>query len=452
MKKLLKEIKLFFRGIWNFIDKKIVIPTTKLILNLYSKFDSSGKQVENFLSKKNTILFISLFLALVVFIIVDQKVIVFTDSSAEVLRAQPVKAIYNEESYYVEGLPETVDITLIGSKSDLYFAKQSPSHDITLDLSDLKPGTHRVNINYSQALPSIDYKVNPSSVTINIYPKISESRTLTTDILNKDSLDNKLVIDSVAVATDRVVIKGAEHRISKVASVKALVDIRNLTKQEVGVTTLRDIPLRAYDDRGNVVDIELIPSRITADITISSPSKDLPIRVIPKGELAFGKAISSITTNVTSVTVYGDQQALADLTALPIEINVAGLNRDQQFKLEIPKPVGVNSLSANNITINVTLGESVDKEVAGVKIEHRNLNEQLFTVRGATAADTEVTVLLKGVEAVLEQITAENITAVVDLRGLGEGTHEVDVIVEGTDPRVQYISKTLKVRLTITRK
>jgi YbbR domain-containing protein len=452
MKKLLKKIRLFFRGMWSFIDKKIVIPATKLVISLTTRFDSSGKHVEGFLSKKNTILFISLFLAIVAFIIVDQKVIIFKESSAEVLRAQSVKAIYNEESYYVEGLPETVDITLIGSKSDLYFAKQSPSHDITIDLSDLKPGTHRVNINYSQALPSIDYKVNPSSVTINIYPKISESRTLAVDILNQDSLDSKLVISNVSVSTDKVVIKGAEHRISKVASVKALVDIRNLAKQEVGVSTLRDIPLRAYDDRGNVIDVELIPSRISADITITSPSKDLPIRIIPKGELSFGKAISSIDANVTSVTVYGDAQALAELTFLPIEVSIEGMKNNQQFKLEIPKPVGVKSLSISNITINIALGDSVDKELSGVRIVYRNLNEEIYAVRGTTSDDTAVTVLLKGVASVIEQITADNVEAIIDLKGLGEGTHEVDVFVEGNDPKVQYTSKTLKVRLTISRK
>ena len=52
---------------------------------------------------------------------IDKKIIVFNDNSAEVLQNQPVKVIYNEESYVVEGLPETVDITLIGSKTDLFY-------------------------------------------------------------------------------------------------------------------------------------------------------------------------------------------------------------------------------------------------------------------------------------------------------------------------------------------
>ena len=452
MKKLLKKTSLFFRGIWSFIDKKVIIPTTKLLLNLTSKFDNSGKQVENFLSKKNTILFISLFLSIVSFIIVDQKLIVFTDSSAEVLKAQPVTAIYNEEAYVIEGLPSVVDITLIGSKADLYFAKQSPSHDITVDLSDLKPGTHRVSIRYGQALPSIDYKVNPSVATVIIYPKVSESKTLAVDVLNQDSLDPKMVIKNVNIADDKVIIKGSEQQIDKVATVKALLDIKNLTKQEVGINTLKDIPLRAYDERGNVVDIELVPSKITAEIEIASPSKDLPIKIVPKGTLGFGKAISSIVTNVTSVTVYGDEAVLADLTSLPIEVSVEGLKNNQQYKMEIVKPVGVKTLSVNNITINISLEDSVDVEIENVQIEYRNLNEDIYDAGVPSVENASVSVVLKGAESVVKQITAENVVAYVDLKGLGEGTHEVEVHVEGNDVKVQYLPKTLKVKIVISRK
>ena len=184
MKKIIKVIGNFFHKIGSFFDRKVIIPITKLVVKITDKFDKSSKQFENWLSESSTLLFVSLIISIVVFIIVDQKVLLFSESSAEVLKSQPVEVIFNEEAYVVEGLPEAVDITLIGRKADLYFAKQSPSHDIVVDLTGLKPGTHKVNIKYNQALASIDYNVNPSTATVIIYPKISETRTLTYDILN----------------------------------------------------------------------------------------------------------------------------------------------------------------------------------------------------------------------------------------------------------------------------
>lgn len=451
MKKIIKGIENFFHAIGIFFDKKIIIPITKLILKITEKFDKSSRKVENWLSKTSTLLFISLIIAIITFIVIDQKKLFFSESSAEILKSQPVQVIMNEEAYVVEGLPEEVDITLIGRKADLYFAKQSPSHDVVVDLTGLKPGTHKVNIKYNQALASIDYNVNPSTATVIIYPKISETRTLTYDLLNQDSLDSKLVIDNVSISTDKVVIKGAEYQLKKVATVKALIDIKNLVKQEVGVITINDIALKAYDENGYVVDVEIVPEKINADITISSPSKELPIKVIPVGNVAFGKAISSINSSETSVTVYGDEETLNSLTYIPVEVDVNDLNSNKQYKMELEKPVGIKYMSVNNITINVGLDNSTSKDLAGIDIKYRNLADG-YSVQGVSANDTSVTVTLKGVESVIKNITTDDVTAYLDLSGYGEGTHEVDVLVTGDDVKVEYVVKTKKVKVKITKK
>ncbi len=441
----------FFHKIGSFLDRKIIIPITKLILKITEKFDKSSRKFENWLSKTSTLLFISLIIAIIVFIVVDQKMLLFSESSAELLKSQPVQVIMNEEAYVVEGLPETVDITLIGRKADLYFAKQSPSHDVVVDLTGLKPGTHRVNIKYNQALASIDYNVNPSTATVIIYPKISETRTLTYDLLNQDSLDSRLVIDDVSISIDKVVIKGAEYQLKKVATVKALIDINNLVKKEVGVITINDIPLKAYDENGNVVDVEIVPEKINADITITSPSKELPIKVIPVGTVSFGKAISSIDTSETNVTVYGDEETLNSLTYIPVEIDVNDLKGNKQYKLELEKPVGIRHMNVNNITVNVGLDNSTSKELTGVDIKYRNLADG-YTVQGISANDTTVSVTLKGVESVIKNINNDDVTAYLDLSGYGEGVHEVEVLVTGDDVKVEYVAKTMKVNIRITKK
>ena len=450
MKKPKNKFGIFFRNLWKIIDRKIILPITRLILPITDYFTNFGKKLEGWLSKSTTLLFVSLFIAVFIFVIVDQKVLSFSENSAEVLKEQKVNVIYNEEAYVVEGLPETVDVTLIGRKADLYISKQSPSHEITVDLSGLKPGTHKVNIKYNQALASIEYKVNPSVATVIIYPKVSETKTLTTDILNQDSLDNKLVIEQVNIDNDKVVVKGAEHQLAEVATVKALVDVKKLPTQEEGTITMKDIPLKAFDDEGNVVDVEIVPEKINADVVISSPSKEVPIRVVPKGELSFGQAISDIQLSETRVRVYGSEDVLSELDYVPLELDVNGLKEDHEFKLELPKPVGVKSMSVNNVTVNVTLGKSTSRVVNNVQIASRNLAEG-YSVQGVSESDIKVSVTLKGVESVINQINAEDITAYIDLKGYGEGTHEVEVQVEGTDPKVVYTPKTKKVSITIVK-
>lgn len=451
MKKIMKMFRNFFHNMWKIIDRRIVTPLTKLVVLFTEKFSNYSTKFEKWLTRSNTLLFLSLFISIVIFIVVDQKVLLYSENSAEILKSQPVNVTYNEEAYVVEGLPKTVDITLIGRKADLYFAKQSPSHDINVDLTGLKPGTHRVTIKYNQALPSIDYKVNPSVATVIIYPKISETKTLTYDLLNQDALDSKLVIKDVKMDDDKVVIKGAEHQLKEVATVKALIDINNLTKQEVGTVTMKDVSLKAYDERGNVVDVEIVPNKLDVEVEIDSPSKELPIKVIPKGNVSFGLAISSMDMSETKVTVYGDEATLDKLQFVPLTVDVSGLKEDHRYKMELAKPNGVRHMTVNNLTVNIKLDKASEKEINNVNIETRNLNE-LYTVQGLSADDTKVTVTAKGVSSIINSLETSDVTAYLDLKGYSVGVHEVEVQVEGTDTKVQYVPKTKKVKIRIVNK
>ena len=447
---LLKKIKSFFLGIWKIIDKLVVFPITKLIYRISSKISKSSKKIENWLSNTNTLLFIALFLAVFTFIIIDQKIIVFNDNTAEVMKDQPVKVIYNEEAYVVEGLPEKVDVTLIGSKTDLYIAKQSSTHDVTVDLSGLKPGTHKVNINYNQNVGNIDYMVNPSTVTVIIYQKVSKTMTLDVDLINQDKLDNKLTIDDINYENSKVVIKGAEHTLNDVANVKAILDVDNIPEQKSGTFTIKDVPLKAYDTKGDVVDVEIVPAKMDVEITMSSPSKEVPIKIIPEGEVSFGKAISSISQSETKVTVYGDPTKLEDIKYIPVNIDVSDLKDNKEYKLELNKPVGVRSLSVNNITVKITLDTVSNKDFDNIDIESKNLADG-YSVQGVDENSTKVTVTVKGVDAVIRNIQSSDINAYIDLSGYKEGEYEVPVNVEGMEVKAQYQSKTKNVKIRIVK-
>ena len=227
-KKTLNSTTYFFKKIWTFFDKKIVVPITKGVLLILEFFKENRSKIEKWLVKRNTLIFVSLILSLIFFFIIDNRANVLIENSAEIIYGQPVTAIYNEEAYVIEGLPKTVDVTLIGRKADLYLAKQIPSHEISVDLSELKPGTHKVNIKYKQAISSINYKLDPSFTTVVIYPKVSKVKKLAVDLLHQDELDKRLIIEDTEISKEDVIIKGAEYKLNQVATVKALVDINNL--------------------------------------------------------------------------------------------------------------------------------------------------------------------------------------------------------------------------------
>ena len=444
----MKENKSIFSKITNFLDRKIAVPITKLVVKITGSVDKSGKNFEKWLSKTNTLLFISLILSVIIFIVLDQKIISFNENSAEVLKSQPISVIYNEEAYVVEGLPETVDITLIGSKTDLFIAKQTASSEVKVDLTGLKAGQHKINLKYSQSNGTIDYRVNPSVATVIIYPKVSETKILTLDLINQEKLDSKLTISNMNVSDDRVYIKGADYQIKKVAAVKALVDVDNIVKQTVGTTTIKDAMLKAYDSDGNVVDVEIVPNKIDVELTIESPSKQVPIKVIPKGDVAFGLAIASIEQSDTNITIYGDEDILANISSIPVYIDVSDLKENHQYKIDIDKPFGIRSMSISNVTVKVQVGASSDMDILNVTVDQINLDPK-YIAQAKSKEDWVVTVNVKGVESVIKQITADDIQAYIDLKDMKPGEYELDVNVKGNDSKVTYISKTKKIKVTI---
>ena len=139
MNKILTAIANFFKAFYYLIDRYIVTPISKLVYAIGKKIGSNPIKIDSFLNRPNVLLYFSLILAIVVFFLVDSRVITLVGTDAEILVNKEVRVEYNKEAYVVEGIPDTVDITLIGRKMDLYLAKQLGEHEVVLDLTDYTP-------------------------------------------------------------------------------------------------------------------------------------------------------------------------------------------------------------------------------------------------------------------------------------------------------------------------
>ncbi len=447
----MKLIKRFFKGIYKFIDKHIILPITKFFVFIGEKIKAKQKPFDILLTKKSSMIIISLLLALVIFFIIDTKNTTLLETNAEVIYNRPVKATYNDEEYVIDGLPETVDITLIGTKANLYLAKQLPAQDVIVDLSDLKPGVHKVNLKYKQAITSVEYKLDPSVATVVINSKKSETRNIEYDVVNLDKLDTKLAISDVKLDTNEVIIKGAEDDLKKVSKIKALVNVSDMIEPKSGTNELKDVPLVAYDEDGKVMNVEMVPNKVNSSIEIESPSKEVPIKVITTGDVVFGKAIKKITTSVDRVTIYGNSDILEKTNSIEVSVDVSDLKSNKQYTKTIKKPSGIREISTKTINIGIELDDEVTTELSGVRLGYINLGEN-YTVQATSASNTEVSVILKGVESVIKNINPTDVEAYVDLKNLMPGEHDVEIKVKGVDSTVKYSSKVKKITIKIAEK
>ncbi len=69
----MKIIKDILASIYQVIDKVFILPITKFVFRITKKFDRPSKWLENWLSKSNTLLFISLLLIKKFFFLVEVR-------------------------------------------------------------------------------------------------------------------------------------------------------------------------------------------------------------------------------------------------------------------------------------------------------------------------------------------------------------------------------------------
>ncbi|MDD2504820.1 MAG: CdaR family protein, partial [Bacilli bacterium] len=355
----------------------------------------------------------------------------------------------NEESYVVEVLPESVDITLIGRKSDLYLAKQLGEHQVVLDLSGYSTGQYKVKLKYNHSIESVNYKLDPSTITIKISEKVSAVKALDYDLLNKDKLDSKLSIKSVELDRSEVIVKGSAEALETVANVRALVDIKAAKLTEQGTFTVDSIVLVAYDNNGTKINnVEIVPAKVSASVVVDSYYEELPIKIVTSGTPTVGYAILSATSSVTKVKVYGDRSIIEDLSYIEANIDIDGLNINKTFNVTLTKPSGVRFMTETSTSINVTMDKEISSEIGNIQIESINLGAS-YTVNALSTSDSIITVIAKGVSSVLKELDPTLIKAQIDLSGYGPGTHEVPVKVSIDDIRITLVPKVSNVKVKI---
>ena len=450
IKTIFKPFLALFKILYKIVDKLIVTPLSRLVYKINDFMKSHGTGIEKVLNRPNALIVISLICAVIMFFLVDQKVISLTEKEAEVLTDQPISVIYNKENYVVEGVPESVDITLIGSKSTVYLATQLGDQEVTLDLSNYGPGTWKVKLKYNHSVNNVSYKLDPSTITVKISEKVSQTQSLTYNLLNENSLDSKLSISNVELETNKVIVKSSQEILNKVAVVKALVDASEITLKESGEFTIDNAKLVAYDANGKLLNnVEMVPSSVSAKVTIDSYHATKDVRVVTSGTMASGKALANLTTSVKQVEVYGDKATVDALPNVEAVINVDGLDSNKTMSVNLTQPVGIRYMSETKTNVDVSVGTEAQKTVSGVQVRTTNLASG-YVANAVTAEDQNIEVIIKGVEGVINSVEASDIVAYVDLSGLKTGTHTVPVKVSVSDSLIiaQTAKTEIKVKIT----
>jgi len=168
----------------------------------------------------------------------------------------------------------------------------------------------------------------------------------------------------------------------------------------------------------------------TADVIVPVVAKGLaskmvPLKVTSNGTPAAGKILRSLVPSPNSVQVLGTTQALKGFDSLNLgPVDITNLTEDKAFPIPIEKvalPQGVSFSAGTTLSIVAQIGQGIiQKEIAGVAIQVRNLGADLEMEKPVTPLD----IVVEGLPDSLKDVTATQIQLWVDATGQAAGSYD----------------------------
>jgi len=328
----------------------------------------------------------------------------------------PVSAINLTPGYVAILEKDTVSIS-ISAETGTWGKLSSSSFSAYVDLAGLTPGTHSVAINVATQVSGVSIvSKNPSVMNLTIEPAIEKDVPVTAKIVG--SAAENMVAGEVIFSPDVVKLSGPQSLIDGIGQATAEI-VLNGERESFS----KSVILSAEDSKGNKIrNITFVPKTVSAQVLIVAASnvKSLGIKVVTAGSLAPGYSISSITTDPSSVTIYGSTEAVRLMNSVPTQVvNISGLSKSLSANTGLSLPLGVKVDGNPEIKITIVVVKDLSAKSVSVPISSKNLAPGL---RISSITPSAVDIIVSGPAEKIANLSALDLLITLDLSGYGTGT------------------------------
>ena len=393
-----------------------------------------------FFSSKYSVVF-ALLLALLAYYVATYDDTNNSLSSSKVLSGISTSARYNSESFELSGLPTACDIVISGDAANVNNASSKKGY-CQIDLEGYTEGTHTVKMNAMGYGENVNTIVSPSEVTITLKKKTTMQFDLSYDLINQNLFDKTDSITNVTFSQgNKINVRASQDTLNSIALVKALVDpsqidIETLHEAHNGETDWDDsreleAPIAIFDKNGKTIEAEIVPSVVTATVTIERHQKEVAIVLNPIGSVPTGFAIDSVEmADHQTVMIYGPSNVLANINEIGANFDMSTVteNADSEIMLPLNIPSGVTASDINVVNVKVSLATISSKTIEDVPIIVKNNNNNLAI---SDIEFKEVDVIVSGSERNIENITIDDIEVSFDMpNDVGDYTQNLTVVLK----------------------
>lgn len=345
-------------------------------------------------------------------------------SETQVLEDVPLDIKIDAENYVVSGVPEVVSVTLEGKRSSLAPIVRLRNFDVIVDLTDYEEGDHTVTLEYEGLPENVTAYIEPKEIDVTIESRATEQFGVDIDLVNEDKLPVGYELGEPEITPETVTLVSSREQIEQVAMVKAFVDVRDL-KESI---RNKEVPIVVYDAQGNDMNVRVEPETVTISIPVERPSKTVDLNLETKGDLPDDIEIKNMEIP-SEIEIFGKKELLSEIDQISTEeLDMSKIENSGKQKVALDFPDGITS---NDDKVDVDIELEQTKQFKEVPIEVIGKDES--DVRFVKPKDPEIEVTIKGSDETLKKINEEDVKATIDLSGLEEGEHKVDVQLEGPE-------------------
>ena len=276
-------------------------------------------------------------------------------------------------------------------------------------------------------------EVEPSTVRVEIDQRDQRMVPVEVDF---GTVPEGLEVDEPETSEDEVQVRGPASVVARVDRVVALVNI-----DASGIDFDRPVTVVPVDIEGQPIGVGLVevdPQTIAVRIDVQAveETRTVPVRPVLEGTPAPGFALEAFSVSPQVVTLRGLPADLAEIPEIVTEpISIEGAAAGDEFEAELEIPDGVELIDGEpQVTVAVTIGPSVSSRtfLVGVICQNAGDNACLLGIE-------QVSLTLSGPGDALSDLSAADVTPIVDAGGLAPGSYSLAPVVPGLPEGVELI-------------
>jgi YbbR domain-containing protein len=346
-------------------------------------------------------------------------------NSSAVITDIPVKVLYDTENLVVSGIPDTVEVSIKGPKTLVQSVKALRNFEVFVDLSNAKIGTQKVNFEIKELSDRLDATIEPGSVNISIQEKVTKEFSVEAEF-NTDLIEDGYAAGEPTLDPKKVKITGAKDIVDRIMYVKAAVE----GKAGINETFTQETQIQVLDRELNKLKVDIEPETVKVTIPVKAQSKNVPIAIVKKGTPPAGITIDSIELDIDEATITGSDAILKEIENVIVEVDVSKITDNTTLNLPVIIANGIKKVTPELVKATVIVTKQEEVTVSGIPLNMRGLSEQ-YEAKVTDPVNQLIDLIVTGQSVKLAGLRPEDFNIFIDLSGLTEGNHNVDIQVEG---------------------